>query len=160
MQIDVFDIRGIENYIAQLERLESTLEERMDELCRRLVEEVGRPIVESYYSAARWEGNEDYSIETLPTKNGYSLTAKGEQVFFIEFGTGNYAGAIPNDFDLGEIEVAPGSWSQSHQQQYSTKGYWIYYGTKFTGTVPMPGMQYAKEAIINHIEAIAAEVFK
>lgn len=160
IKIDIFNERSIDSAIKELIGIEKSLDMKLKELCRRLVEEVGKPIVEAYYSAARLEGNEDYSIDTYPLSNGYALRAEGEQVFFIEFGTGNYAGSIPNDFDTGEIPIYPASWSETHGKQYSEKGYWMYYGVKFVGTVPMAGMQYAKEAIIRKIPELAEEIFK
>lgn len=159
IQIDVFNEQSINKAIAQLLGLIPTLEAKLQEVCRRLVEDVGKPIVESYYSAARLEGNEDYDIESYPTEKGYALRASGEQVFFIEFGTGNYAGSIPNDFDKGEIRIAPASWSETHMKMYSERGFWIHYGVRFTGTVPMAGMLYAERAIESNIDRVVEEVF-
>lgn len=85
--------------------------------------------------------------------NGFVLTAVGDQVGFLEFGTGIYADEshplAPNAKELG-IEVGAGTWSMGPEgakewakvmNSEEAKANWIY------NKMPRPGMLYADNVI-------------
>ena len=100
-------------------------------------------------------GNSDVNVDVLPIENGYKIVASGEDVYFIEFGTGVFAN--PNGYAT-TIPVYPGSYSEQHAQQFSTKGFWYYGGEKLQGTEAENAMYYAGKAIRDNMSRVIQEV--
>ena len=65
----------------------------LDEVCRRLAE-IGIQEA-SAHLAGLAHGNEDATIDPTPVKiaSGYKIVMSGEDVYFVEFGTGDQANA-------------------------------------------------------------------
>lgn len=102
------------------------------------------------------------SVEHIP--NGYAVIANGEKVGFLEFGAG--ATAIPNIFaEQVPYEVRPGSWSETHAQQYSSTlehfglGWWEFGGTIYYEVIPRNGMLAGWGAVQRDWRMIAERVF-
>lgn len=94
------------------------------------------------------------------TADGYLIEASGEDVVFLEFGTG----ALTNAHELSgnlSIEVSPGSWSRT--EGIGTYEKWIESGkplSEYPYNKPAAeGMYKAYKAIINKFSQIAREVF-
>ena len=67
----------------------------------------------------------------------YEVVARGKGVVFLEFGAGDTTdGAHEFAKRLPDIEVRPGSWSETHAMQYARNGYWWYKGKKLTYIYP------------------------
>ena len=136
-----------------LERIEAlaNLQEKCEELARRLCE-VGEPIIQA------WHGNHAV-VMVEPIENGYVIRADGEDVLFIEFGTGDKAGEMTAYYDEVPAEVAPGTWSESHAQMYSKYGFWVFAGKIYHYTEPHPAFYYAYQRMVEALPQIANEVF-
>lgn len=136
-----------------LERVQKLLDvkARVAEVAKRLCE-VGEPIIRATH------GNHA-RVWTEPTENGYKISAEGEDVLFIEFGTGDRAGVLSPWYDQVPTEARPGSWSETHAQQYSINGYWYFGGKRYEFTEPHPAFYDAYQAMVEALPQIAQEVF-
>lgn len=147
MQITV---TGIDHLLERLERL-ADLREKCWEIAKRLCE-VGEPIIRATH------GNHAI-VATEPTDDGYVIRADGEDVLFIEFGTGDKAGEMSANYDSVPTEVAPGTWSAGHAQMYSRYGFWVFAGKIYHYTEPHPAFYDAYQAMVEALPKIANEVF-
>ena len=136
-----------------LERVQRLLDikERVAEVAKRLCE-VGEPIIRATH------GNHA-RVWTEPTENGYKISAEGEDVLFIEFGTGDRAGVLSPWYDQVPPEARPGSWSETHAQMYSRYGFWVFGGQIYHYTEPHPAFYDAYQAMVEALPQIAQEVF-
>ena len=148
MQITV---SGVEHALQTISRY-ADIDSKLQEIAKRLCE-IGEPIIKAIH------GNHA-TVTTEQTKNGYKITASGEDVLFIEFGAGNAAGDENGKYDAVPSVVRKGSWSEGHAQQYSTLGYWYFGGHKFTTVAPSPAFYYAYEYMVQNLPQIAKDVFK
>lgn len=138
-----------------LEEYQKRISPKLDEVCRRLAEiasETARAIV-----SQSGDGNTDAVVsEPIKIKNGYKISMDGEDVYFVEFGTGDEVEAYnPNV----SVLVGSGSWSETHAQKYMNYGYWYYAGVRLEGTPAYMPMFYAGEAIRQNEKRIVKEVF-
>lgn len=117
----------------QLEEYQKNIKPKLDEVCRRLAE-VGAE--EARRRFARGDhGNGSVFVTVTKINNGYKIEAMGHDVYFIEFGTGVFAGVGYGDgIPSTSVPVYPGSWSETHAKQFSEKGYWYYEGEQLQGT--------------------------
>lgn len=127
------------------------LREKVEEVAKRLCK-VGEPIIQATH------GNHA-RVWSEPTENGYKVCAEGEDILFIEFGTGDRAGVLSPWYDQVPAEARPGSWSESHAQQYSQYGFWYFGGQRYEYTEPHPAFYYAYQAMVEALPQIAQEVF-
>ena len=138
--------------LEELKLYKKNIKPQLDEICRRLAAvgaQAARDAIWGEY------GNTDATVEA-PVKiaNGYKIVMSGADVYFVEFGTGRDVKAHYNP----SVSVAPGSWSQTHAQKYSTYGYWYYGGEKLEGTPAQMPMYYAERAIRANARRVAREV--
>ena len=143
-------VTEIAHAVKTIERY-TDLRQKLAELAERLCA-IGEPIIKQIH------GNHAV-VMTEPTKDGYRITASGEDVLFIEFGAGDQAGSENENYDSVPAEARRGSWSETHAQQYSTLGYWYFGGHKFTTVAPSPAFYYAYEYMVQNLPQIAREVF-
>lgn len=136
-----------------LERVQKLLDvkAKLAEVAKRLCE-VGEPIVRATH------GNHA-RVWTEPTENSYKISAEGEDVLFIEFGTGDRAGVLSPWYDQVPPEARPGSWSESHARMYSRYGFWVFGGQIYHYTEPHPAFYDAYQAMVEALPQIAQEVF-
>ena len=121
-------------------------------VARRLCE-VGEPIIQATHG-------HHAKVAIVMTNDGYVLQAEGQDILFIEFGTGDMAGATSVLYDQVPVSVRPGSWSETHAQQYSTQGFWFFGGKMYRETAPHPAFYYAYQAMVQALPQIASEEFK
>lgn len=160
IHVDVFNPKSIQDAIDALYGKGEWVEQKCEELSRRLAEIGMREAVVSYQGAAT-EGNANVGVKIYPIDHGYAIEAYGEDVFFVEFGTGVMAGkGYETDEITPSVPITPGSWSETHAQKFSKDGYWYYGGKKYTGTQPYMGMYKASKAIKANLQKAAEEVFK
>ena len=92
----------------------------------------------------------------LVTKHGegdYSLTATGREVCFLEFGAGLTAGTPNNPYAVEmPFGVYPGSWSETHERQFTEHGHWYYNGVSYSFIPATRGMFLAAEEMKRNIE--------
>ena len=145
-------VTGVQHAI-QTFRKYSNVEDKLEEVARRLCTEVGEPIIRSVH------GRHATRIKTEKTDKGYRIIAEGTDVLFIEFGTGDMAGQIDVLYDKVSSKVRPGSWSEKHAQMYSRFGFWVFGGVKYEYTEPHPAFYYAYQDMVQALPRIATEVF-
>lgn len=127
------------------------LREKVEEVAKRLCK-VGEPIIQATH------GNHA-RVWSEPTKNGYKVCAEGEDILFIEFGTGLKAGQDAHLYDEVPGVVGEGTWSATHAKMYSTWGFWVFAGEIYYYTEPHPAFYYAYQAMVEALPQIAQEVF-
>ena len=144
-------VSGIQKVQKMLERYKN-IDQKALELAKKLCV-VGEPIIRATHG-----GHASVAIE--PIQNGYAIRADGKDVLFVEFGTGDASGSMAALYDQVPVSIYPGSWSEAHAKMYSTYGYWIFGGKKYTETPPHPAFYDAYRAMILALPAKASEVFK
>ena len=127
------------------------LRENVEEICKRLCK-VGEPIIQATH------GNHA-RVWSEPTESGYKVCAEGEDILFIEFGTGLKAGQDAHLYDEVPGVVGEGTWSATHAKMYSTWGFWVFAGEIYYYTEPHPAFYYAYQAMVEALPQIAQEVF-
>lgn len=90
----------------------------------------------------------------------YAIVANGDQVCFLEFGTGVYADSSHQYASRVPIKVYPGSWSEDHENTYQR---WLARGNDPGdypyNTLPIRGMLHAYNAMRDRAPQLAREVF-
>ena len=127
------------------------LREKVEEIAKRLCK-VGEPIIQATH------GNHA-RVWSEPTESGYKVCAEGEDILFIEFGTGLKAGQDAHLYDEVPGVVGEGTWSATHAKMYSTWGFWVFAGEIYYYTEPHPAFYYAYQAMVEALPQIAQEVF-
>lgn len=139
--------------VKELQEYQKKIKPKIDEVCRRLAE-IGAQEARGHISGAH--GNGAVSIMAVPMPNGYKVVASGQDVYFVEFGTGN--NVSPHGESVS-VPVYPGSWSEGHAKQFSEKGFWFYGGERLEGTPAEMPMYYAGRAIRENAKRVVQEVF-
>ena len=141
--------------IKELHEYQKRIRPKLDEVCRQ-VAEVGRDEALSIINGIRLQdGNAVERVDVVPTDNGYKLVMEGEDVYFIEFGTGD---GVSAHYDVS-VPVAWGSWSAEHSQMLWNKGFWYYDNVRYTGTTAYMPMYYAERKMREEAPRIVKEVF-
>lgn len=149
-------------------------QEELDAKCRILLErlsQIGCDVASYGFKNAQYDGDNDVTVSTSWEGDKMVITARGQAVMFIEFGTGvTYTEEHPKAGEMGAIR---GNYGQGKGSQNS----WAYYGSAGSngkviresdkGTVistkgnpPARAMYDASKEMRNRISAIAMEVFK
>lgn len=146
---------GCAEALRKIEEYKKDIKPKLDEVCRRLAE-IGRDeaisVVDQIRSA---EGNVVERVEAVPIENGWKIVMSGEDVYFIEFGTGD--GVEPH-FDT-TVPVAWGTWSAENKQILWNQGFWHYNKVRFEGTTAYMPMYYAEKAMRENLNRVVKEVF-
>ena len=141
--------------IKELQEYQKRIKPKLDEVCRR-VAEVGRDEALSIINGIRLQdGNAVERVDVVKIDNGYKLVMEGEDVYFIEFGTGD---GVSAHYDVS-VPVAWGSWSAEHSQMLWNKGFWYYDNVRYTGTTAYMPMYYAERKMREEAPRIVREVF-
>lgn len=141
--------------LKELEKYQKEIKPKLDEVCKRLAE-IGRDEAASILSSVKpQEGNSDARVDAVPIDNGYKIVMEGEDVYFIEFGTGD---GVSAHYDTS-VPVAYGSWSVEHSQMLWKNGFWYYDKVRFTGTPAYMPMYYAEKKMREEMPSIVKEVF-
>lgn len=141
--------------IKELQEYQKRIRPKLDEVCRR-VAEVGRDEALSIINGIRLQdGNAVERVDVVKIDNGYKLVMEGEDVYFIEFGTGD---GVSAHYDVS-VPVAYGSWSAEHSQMLWNKGFWYYDKVRYTGTPAYMPMYYAERKMREEAPRIVKEVF-
>lgn len=151
--------------IKELKRYEREIKPKLDEICRQLAQ-IGCDAANAVYAQANADsattGNGGVVAVVLPLEggNGYKISASGEDVYFIEFGTGNSAGMFYGDgLPETSVPIYPGSYSEQNAGMYAKWGYWFYRGNIMSSTPVYMPMYYAGKAIRENEKRVAQGVF-
>ena len=143
-----------------MKKYKKELEPRLKEVCRRLAE-VGRDEAHAIIIAASTNeyGNNHARVEVEEMENGYKLVMSGTDIYFIEFGTGIFAGEYAGDASNVTVGAMPGDWSDTHARRFSDYGYWFYNNQFLRGTPAYMPMYYAGKKMREEMPRIVKEVF-
>lgn len=148
-------VESCKKALKEIERYEKQIKPKLDEVCKRLAE-IGRDeaiaVVERIPLVA---GNTVERIEVVPIENGYKIVMEGNDVYFIEFGTGD---GVSKHYDTS-VPVAYGSWSAAHSQMLWKNGFWYYDNVRYTGTPAYMPMYYAEKKMREEKPRVMREVF-
>lgn len=141
--------------LRELEKYQKEIKPKLDEVCKRLAEIGKSEALSIINSIPMSEGNVVERVDVVQIDNGYKLVMEGEDVYFIEFGTGDEVNA---HYDTS-VPVAWGTWSAEHKQMLWNKGFWYYNKVKYTGTKAYMPMYYAEKKMREEMPRIVKEVF-
>ena len=141
--------------LAEIEKYQEQIEPKLNEICKRLAEIGKQEAISIVNQINASDGNAVDRIDAVPIENGYKIVMEGEDVYFIEFGTGD--GVSPH-YDTS-VPVAWGSWSAENEQILWNNGFWYYDGVRYTGTTAYMPMYYAEKAMRENVKRITQEVF-
>lgn len=114
--------QSIDKAIAKIQDYRKSVQEKVNELCRRLAE-MGATSVSIGYARAIYSGKKDISVSVEKISDGYSIVAEGESVMFVEFGTGvTYGNGHPQ---AGELGMGPGTYPDGKGHWDDPDGWWI-----------------------------------
>lgn len=159
IELDPFDIQSINKAIQALEDHEKWRKQKITEYIHKLCL-VGAAAAKQAYGSL---------VDVHVTPDGKGVIAEGDQVIFLEFGTG----VKVQDHELSSplpIEIIPGSWSESPEGKHTwskwlqggdVHGKWIQrrFDEYPYNTEPRAGMWEAYKAIVAAQDKIAEEVF-
>ena len=141
----------------ELQEYQKSANSKMDEVCRRLAE-IGAEEARLWAQLASAYGNNDVTITTEKIDNGYKIVMSGADIYFVEFGTGDFAGEYAGDTSGVSVGVMPGDWSDTHAQQYSKYGVWHYHNQTYHGTPAEMPMYHAGREIRQQMDKVVREV--
>lgn len=148
MQITISGVGPILQRVQRYVGIDIKIKEVIKRLCA-----IGEPII------AQTHANHA-EVKTEDTKTGSRIYAKGKDVLFIEFGTGDMAGVMDALYEAVPSSVGQGTWSESHAQMYTRYGFWVFAGAIYHYTEPHPAFYYAYQAMMQALPQIVEDVFK
>ena len=161
IKVNLFDIESINNAINQIKLYQISLDKKIEEVLSRL-STLGVEVIEYQYGLS----HEDYyEVDCIVNGNSSMIIAEGENVMFLEFGTGIYTDDYTEE---GEVEsqglpvIFPGSWSNTEGmgQFRPDHQYWYHKHVMYQGTLPTRGFYFASKEIKAQAVDIAKKVFK
>lgn len=148
-------VESIQKAIDELKKYEEQIKPKLKEVCKRLAE-IGRDEAVSIVNTVRQQDDNFVErIDAVPTENGYKIVMEGEDVYFIEFGTGD---GVSAHYDTS-VPVAWGTWSAEHSQMLWNNGFWYYHHVRYEGTPAYMPMYYAEKKMREEMPRIVKEVF-
>lgn len=166
IEFDPYDSDSIDKAVKALRKYEKERERLIDLYVQKLAQ-CGEVAAQRTYGSL-------ISVKSHKTADGtWEILANGDQVVFLEFGTGVKVQDHPELSNTLSIEIMPGSWSESPEGKH-TWSTWLeggYVGKGKTrwiqrrfdeypyNTEPRPGMWEAYKAIVANQDRIAKEVF-
>ena len=128
----------------------------LTELCKELADE-GADVCSQAYSGVLQPGNDSYQVYSETIENGARIVATGHDVGFLEFGAGLTVDESDTFAALVPYAVHPGSWSEEHEKQFTSKGYWRFMdgdklSERITSLSPTRGMNQALDYVTDEAE--------
>lgn len=162
MEIKV-DLTNIDKAISDLEGYKKTFSENVTQFVKE-VTEVGTDKAQQSFRIAQYDGVNDVTVYKQVYKKAGVITARGEALLFIEFGTGLEA-QNPRDIpmDLYTYAYMPGSWSigpEGKGHWDNPNGWYYSHGNRSFGNPANKCMYNAAKEMERMAPKIAREVFK
>ena len=158
IKLNVLEIETIDEAIKAINDYSKTLKPKAKEIATRL-SEIGKQVVDFSYS----QSGEDYYLTCITKGNSSMIIAEGDNVLFIEFGTGVYTNGDTYEMETeGLPPIYAGSYSQLEGQGHFTPEhpYWYYGGVRYEGTIQLSGFYFASKEIKQQAVEVAKKVFK
>lgn len=152
-----------EKALKDIEDYKKKFRENVKETVKQTVE-IGKAEAEMRFSIAEYDGPKDVKVTSKVNKRSGTITAAGESVLFIEFGTGLEA-ENPRDIPMDYYKSAylPGSWSMGPEGKghWDDPNGWYYsHGNRSLGNPANKCMYNAAKEMERMAPKIAREVFK
>ena len=165
IKVNLLKENSIDRAIAELQKYTERLTKRAEKVANELTK-IGAKVVDDRYKMSH-EPTESYAVTYYTYKDKEYPTcviiARGENVMFLEFGTGIYTDDFSDEFDHDTLPpIFGGSWSQTEGMGHFRPDhqYWYYNGIKYQGTLPMMGFYFATKEMQQQAETIVREAFK
>ena len=158
--INPFDKKSIDEAIKQLEQYEKDFRTKEELFVKRLAE-IGVSVASTGFALADYDGIND--VQVSMTQNGTSavITAYGEAVGFIEFGTGI---RNPEWNDSGMDYTPPKHGTYGEGQGKRPKGWYFKVGEGVLqhtyGNTPAEAMRTARDVMVERVIQSAREVWR
>ena len=157
IDINIFDDKSIDNAIKALDKYKRNLEKASAEIAERLAKLGAQTVDNAYHSVPE---DKPFDVFYEPTKNGWLIVALGENVIFLEFGTGVYTTDYRHPEAVGLPPIEQGEWSKNEGSGVFVRhGHWHYRRKYYEGTIATQGFYFAKQEIKEQAYIIAREVF-
>lgn len=159
--IDPFDKKSIDNAIKEVKRYKQEFEAKEKEFVKRLAE-LGVSVASSGFAMADYDGVNDVQVTMTHGGGSAVVTAFGEAVGFIEFGTGvKYP-----EWDASVMEYTPpkhGTYGKGRGK--NPHGWYFKQSDGVTarhtyGNPPAEAMRTARDVMVERVIQIAREVWK
>lgn len=147
----------VRNAVKKIEKFKIGYKRKVNRTLDIVADTCTQYLLGSYYSPLGYEGPIDVAVNMEKMPDGYKVIASGSTLFFLEYGTGIYAGPDPSGQQA--VPAYPGSWSEGHEQQFSTKGYWMYNRRIQFGSEPAYAFFYLNQSIHEIVQEAIREVF-
>lgn len=162
MEITI-DIGDLDKALKDIEAYKEQFKASVTETVKQATE-IGKAEAQMRFAIAKYDGTKDVRITSTVRKRTGTITASGESVLFIEFGTGLEA-ENPRDIPMGFYSTAylPGSWSEGPQGKGhwdNPHGWYYAHGRRTKGNPANKCMYDAAKEVERNVGRIAREVFK
>ncbi len=159
--INPYDAKSIDKAIKQLQEYKKDFLAKEQIFIERLAK-IGVSVASTIYSMADYDGVNDVQVTMNRNGTKATVTAFGETVGFIEFGTGV---KFP-EWDSSGMQYTPpehGTYGKGHGA--NPKGWWFSpgegaRGTHTYGNPPAEAMRTARDNMIEQVVQIAREVWR
>ena len=157
--IDPFDKKSISEAIKKLNDYKRDFETKQNEFVKRLAE-IGVSVASSGFALADYDGVKDVQVTMTQSGESAVVTAFGETVGFIEFGTGV---KFP-EWDASGMEYTPpkhGTYGKGKGK--NPHGWYFKQGASVRhtyGNQPAEAMRTARDVMVERVIQIAREVWR
>lgn len=153
----MLDVQSIDNAIAEIKTYKKSLNEKINEIIERLAD-MGKQVVDYQYSLS----GEEYSLSCEVNGNNAMIIAEGENVVFLEFGTGVDTEVPDSEMESSGLPpIYSGSWSETEGRGVFYRfGHWYYQRKLYTGTMATRGFYFASKEIRERAVEVARKAFK
>ena len=154
--------KSIDNAIKLLRQYNAWVQAKEKELRMRLAM-LGATVASIKFSGVIYNGDGEVTVRVEDDGSTATIYAEGEEVAFIEFGTGAKLGY--GHPDAAKHGFGPGTWSDDPSKGGkghwdNEKGWWYGDGKHTFGNEPAMAMWSAIQEITSNLTRIATEVFK
>jgi len=156
LEINIYDRASINRAVNRIEKIKQRIQ-NIDTYIQQLAD-IGVAVAEEAFTGALTNPDftEGVEVEAIPTDNGYTITASGSEVAFIEFGTGvfyNGSESYPGTRPAGIVGI--GEYGKGHGKNPE---WWT--GDHIThGHYRSAGMYSAQKAMVEQAINIIEEIF-
>lgn len=159
IRVNVLDPESIDNAIAQVKAYQKSLQGKIENILTELTA-MGKEIVETQYSIV--PEHEDFDVYCEVSGNSAMIIAEGENVMFLEFGTGVETTDTTAEMETeGLPPIYAGSWSETEGSGvFARHGFWHYKGVLYEGTMTTMGFYFASKEIKERAVEVAKKVFR
>lgn len=156
LEIDIYDRASINRAVNRLEKIKQRLE-NMDVYLQRLAD-IGVTVAQEAFIGAMTNPDftEGVEVEAIPTDDGISIVASGNEVAFIEFGTGvfyNGSESYPGTRPSGIVGIGEYGYGQGKNEKWWTGDHMTH------GHYRSAGMYMAQRKMAEQAVEIIKEIF-